>query len=71
MHLPRKLVRQILDLIPEIIEHEDPRLPFTDRELTGELSKALGTELTENMVYRYRRSLGIPRSGIRKRTTNG
>jgi len=58
-----EVVRQKLT---DIVEHEDKRNPLSDQEIADRL-KAQGIEIARRTVSKYRKSLGIPSSRLRKR----
>ncbi|KRN28800.1 RNA polymerase sigma-54 factor [Lactobacillus selangorensis] len=49
---------QIMHLISELIEHEDPAVPLTDTQLTARLNQA-GQPLARRTVAKYRRKAGF------------
>ncbi len=57
--------REILAVIREIIEGEDPLHPFSDDALMKELNDR-GYEIARRTVSKYRERLGLPVARLRK-----
>lgn len=56
----------VMKLIQDIIEKEDPEKPYTDEEIVARLSKA-GINAARRTIAKYRGVLDIPASSKRKR----
>lgn len=58
--------RQVQLAIREIIEGEDPRHPYSDQKIT-DILESRGTTVARRTVAKYRESMGIATSSLRRR----
>ena len=56
----------VKEFIREIVESEDPKKPFSDQAIVGQLSEK-GFEISRRTVAKYRDEMNIPSSSRRKR----
>ncbi|NLC07662.1 MAG: RNA polymerase factor sigma-54 [Syntrophomonadaceae bacterium] len=58
--------QSIKKLIREIIEAEDPHLPWSDQKITKQLNQQ-GVPVSRRTIAKYRTEMGIPSATLRKR----
>jgi RNA polymerase sigma-54 factor len=58
---------EIKEIIRELIEKENPKKPYSDRELALIIAKKYGIKISRRTVTHYRKELGIKASSKRKK----
>jgi len=56
----------VKEVIKDLLALEDPRHPYSDEQISGELSKK-GIEIARRTVTKYREALKVPPAAQRRR----
>jgi RNA polymerase sigma-54 factor len=58
--------KEVMSILKDIIDAENPRKPLSDQELTNILQQR-GFTIARRTVAKYRESMGLPVARLRKR----